>query len=74
MTGAYSAHDDNYKAMKEDRDRYNGQKKTIDSFNRNIERKLAEAEDEELSEILSTFAAPRTTKILIKPKPQEGSD
>ena len=65
MTGAYSALEDDYRA----------QKKTIDSFNRNLEQKLAEAEDEELSEILSTFAAaPPTNKILIVQKQQEGSD
>ena len=62
MTDAYFVHDDNYDAMKESRD----------SYNRDLERKLAEAEDEELSFILSTFSsAPPTTKILIKPKQQE---
>lgn len=81
MTGAYSAHNDNYRAMKEDRDRHNGQKKIIDSFNRNLEQKLAEAEDEELSIILAAFssAPPATCKnIGLKPmiikKQQEGSD
>ena len=62
MTDAYFVHDDNYDAMKKDRD----------SFNRNIERNLAEAEDEdkELSEILSTFssAPPATCKTIgLKP-------
>ena len=65
MTDAYFVHDDNYDAMKKDRD----------SFNRNIEQKLAEAENEELAAILSTFVVvPPTTKILTIPKQQEDSD
>ena len=70
MTGAYSAHDDNYKKMKEDRDRYNSQMKNIREFNLDQERKLSEAEDEELSIILATFssAPPATCKTIgLKP-------
>ena len=60
MTGAYSTLEDDYKAHK----------KRIDSFNRNLEQKLAEAEDEELFSILSTFAD-STPKILIVQKHKE---
>ena len=55
MTDAYFVHDDNYDAMKKDRD----------SFNRNIEQKLAEAEDEELASMLTWSSVP-TTKIKLK--------
>jgi len=65
MTGAYSTIEDDYLAHK----------KRIDSFNRDLERKLAEAEDEELATILSTFSQVLgTTKTMIVPKQQEGSD
>ena len=72
MTDAYFVHDDNYKAMKEDRDRHNGQKKIIREFNGYLEQKLAE--DEELAAILSTFAAPTSNKTLIVPKQLGDSD
>ncbi|MCE7740787.1 MAG: hypothetical protein GPJ50_15590 [Candidatus Heimdallarchaeota archaeon] len=65
MTDAYFVHDDNYQAMKEDRDRHNGQKKAIQEFNRNLEQKLAEAEDEELASMLTWSSVPTTG---IKPK------
>ena len=72
MTGAYFVHDDNYRAMKEERDKCNGQKKAIQEFNSYQEQKLAEVEDEE---ILSTFSsAPPTTKIILVQKQQEDSD
>ena len=62
--------DDNYRAMKEERDKCNGQKKAIQEFNSYLEQKLAEAEDEEVSIILSTFSsAPPTTCKTIGLKP-----
>ena len=74
MTDAYFVHDDNYAAMKEDRDKCNGQKKTIQEFNSYLEQKLAEAEDEELAAILSTFAAaPSANKTIIVPIREEKS-
>ena len=64
MTDAYSALDDDYQAHK----------LKIRKFNSDLEQKLAEAEDEELAAILSTFATPPTTKLLTIPKQQEDSD
>ena len=72
MTDAYFVHDGNYRAMKEERDKCNGQKKAIQEFNSYQEQKLAEVEDEE---ILSTFSsAPPTTKSILVQKQQEGFD
>ena len=65
MADAYSAIDDDYQAHK----------LKIRKFNSDLEQKLAEAEEEELAAILSTFAqTPGTTKLLIIPKHQEDSD
>jgi len=65
MTGAYSAIEDDYLAHK----------KRIDSFNRDLERKLAEAEDEELASMLTWSSVPTTgIKPMIIKKHLEDSD